>query len=164
MALTGRRIYKLEAKYILPAGFQLCEEKNYGENLLLALGAQDDKNNWMFIAITAENANRIGEKNMEFEDKSVTFDTWRSNWESKARLSKIPRKPQSVTLGPIRGKGYKLLTGNVENFRGTFTGSLTTIKGWRVTATVETRGRGYDVFEKQMKTFFKKLKIKPLKK
>ena len=94
-------------------------------------------------------------------DKNVTFETWASNWESKARGAKIPRKPQSVRLG-ISGKGYKLLEGTVAGHPGSFSGCLADKSGWRTIIEVETRGDANEVFKDQLKTFFRKLRFKKL--
>ena len=127
---------------------------------------QDNKNNWIKIQMHHENANRISEQQKQFAPPTQDFDTWKSNWESKARGAKIPRKAQSVNLG-IRGlgsgKGYKKLTGKIEGHAGTFTGFRVVKKGWRTIVTVETRGTGDKIFAKQAKALFKSLKIKPIK-
>ena len=158
----GRKIYKLELKFVVPPGFQRME-KGLGSDASLMLVAQDGKNNWVRILVAHLNANALGEQRKQYRSKKENYAEWKSNWESKARGTKMKAKPGKVTLGKVRGDGYAFVEGTVEKFRGTFTGVLFDKSGWRTYITMETRGYGDKVFEKSIKGFFKSLKFKKLK-
>jgi len=159
--LVGRRAYRMEVSFALPPGLKRIEGK-FGENVALIVVGQDEHNNWVRVDVLLENANRVSEKNMRLQPKKELFAQWRSNWESKARGTRIPHKEQSVRLG-ISGKGFKKLQGTVENFRGTFSGAVRDKSGWRTIVKMETRGEGDKVFEAALKKFFRSLRFKPIK-
>jgi len=154
----GTKTYRLKMKFKVPPGFQLIE-KGLGADASIALVAQDENNNWVEIQFFHLNANAAGEEHKQLVSKKQVAEGWKSNWESKARGVKMPVKPRSVKLGPIRGDGYDSVEGTVADFRGTFTAVLMDSKGWRTQVEMETRGDGDKVFEDGIKDFFKSLKI-----
>jgi hypothetical protein len=158
----GRKIYKLKIDFVIPPGFQRVE-KNVGATTSLLVFAQDKGNNWVRIMVNHLNANALGEQRKQYRTKQENFAEWKSNWESKARGAKMKEKGGKVVLGKVRGDGYAFVEGTVEKFRGTFTGVLFDKSGWRTYIEMETRGQGDKVFEKEIKTFFKKLKFKKIK-
>lgn len=171
VSLSGKRPYRVEIEYELPPGFVLFDD-DYGklfkdpEGFSMFVYAQDDKNNWIKIIIHHSCAMQLSEKNMKFGTRDVAYDSWKSNFESKARGVKVPRREQSVNLhirGLGSGKGYKQLVGDVEGHRATLTGYLRDKSGWRHVITIETRGDGDKVWEKQTKDFFRSLRIKTQK-
>jgi len=161
----GRKAYKLELNMTIPAGFRRLTKKEYGPifkdaaKISCILVAQDDKHNWAKIIIVHSSAKALGDQKKVFGDKKETFATWKSNWESKARGKKVPVKAKKVTWGKAKGKGYKLLRGEVSNWPGTFTGIIVEKSGWRTIIEVETRGQNADRFLKDIEAFFKKLKL-----
>jgi hypothetical protein len=95
--------------------------------------------------------------------KDVEFASWKSNWETKAKNTKIPRDTRKFTLGNLTGEGYPSLEGTIDKFRATFTGLLEDKSGWRTIITVETRAKGDIVFGDGLKKFLKSWKVKPVK-
>ena len=92
-------------------------------------------------------------------DKKQVFEGWKSSWESKARGAKFPSKVKSVKWGRTRGKGAKLLEGEVQDWPATFSAFLIEKSGWRTVIEVETRGKNPLRFEDELDHFFKKLKL-----
>ncbi|MHC4971943.1 MAG: hypothetical protein ACYTG3_06395 [Planctomycetota bacterium] len=158
----GRKIYKLKVDFQVPPKFERVE-KGLGETTSLLVFAQDSGNNWVRIMVNHLNANALGEQRKQYRSKKENYAEWKSNWESKARGVKMKDKPGKVVLGKVRGDGYAFVEGTVEKFRGTFTGLLFDKSGWRTYVEMETRGFGDKVFEKEIKSFFKKLKFKKIK-
>ncbi|MHC4341614.1 MAG: hypothetical protein ACYSX0_15565, partial [Planctomycetota bacterium] len=115
---------------------------------------QDELNNSVVIHMFGLSS-RAG----KLRDKKEDFETWKSNWESKARRTKVPRKTKKFNLGGLRGEGYRELEGVVDDFPASFTGLLQEKKGWRTIVTVETRGDGHVVFEDALKKLFKSMKF-----
>ena len=87
-------------------------------------------------------------------------ESWKTNWSGKAERTDIPRKPQKVGYGQASGSGYKLLTGKIGGFRATFTGIVWQKKGWRNMVEIETRGRAWDRYEKQIVKVVKSFRFK----
>jgi hypothetical protein len=155
---AGRdRKFFLKMEYKLPAGFQDLSD-NYPKEYkypFFHVVAQDELNNSVVIHMFGLSS-RAG----NLRDKDEEFETWKSNWESKARRSKVPRKTKKFSLGGLRGEGYRDLGGIVDEFPATFTGLIQEKKGWRTIVTVETRGEGNVVFEDALKKLFKSMKFK----
>jgi len=155
---AGRdRKFFLKMEYKLPAGFQDLSD-NYPKEYkypFFHVVAQDEFNNSVVIHMFGLSS-RAG----KLRDKKEDFETWKSNWESKARRTKVPGKTRKFNLGGLRGEGYRELEGVVDDFPASFTGLLQEKKGWRTIVTVETRGDGHVVFEDAIKKLFKSMKFK----
>jgi hypothetical protein len=157
----GHKIYKLKVDFAIPPGFQRIEK--LGPNVSLMAVAQDKRNNWVRILIYHANSNALGEQNKRYPPKKQQYLEWKSNWESKARGVKMKPKAGKVAFGRMRGDGYDNVVGTVEKFRGTFSALLFDKSGWRTFIEMETRGEGEEVFESEIKQFFKSLKFKKIK-
>ncbi len=164
LTLSGKRPYRLEIKFTVPPGIEAITDraKLGGANASVVFFGQDAKNNWIEIQMSHASHNQAGERNRVLREKKLQFGEWATQWDSKARGTKIPRKPQSVNLrikGIGAGKGYKKLEGKIEGHRGTFAGFLKDKKGWRHFITIESRGDGDKVFEAAIKALFKSMRI-----
>jgi hypothetical protein len=159
---SRRRAYKLKLEYELPPGFR-CITKKLPEKASLLVVAQDAKNNWVKIYIHHMNLTAWGDDHPNKilgKGRKDICETWRSNWTSKARGVKRMKKPRSVRLGrSVDGDGYKLVEGEVEGFRGTFTGVATQESTWWSFFEMETRGDGDKVFKNGIKAFFRSLRV-----
>lgn len=159
---SRRRAYKLRLAYDLPPAFRRIT-KGLPENASLLLVAQDGRNNWVRILVYHMNLTAWGDdhpnKILGTGRKDIC-ETWRSNWTAKARGVRRMRKPRSVRLGrDVDGDGYKFVEGEVEGFRGTFTGVVTTESTWRNFLEMETRGNGDRVFKDGIRDFFRSLRL-----
>jgi hypothetical protein len=158
-----RNTHRLQYDFVVPPGFRYFDKK-VGESISVVLLAQDKRNNWVRIIIENVSAKRAGEEGKTLGDKREIVATWKSNWESKARGNKMPRRSERFSLGRIpKGEGYKLLEGKVEKFQSTFTGLVSDKSSWRYIVTMETKGDGYKVFEDGITAFFKSIKTRKLR-
>ena len=124
------------------------------------LVGQDDRNNWVKVVVSHASLMAISDRNRAAKDPRTAIESWRSNWEAKARGARFPKKPdKNVRFGPFRGKGYKKLGGKVGPFPASFQCMVTDKSNWRTQVSIETRGDGEKVFRKQLKAFFKSLKV-----
>ena len=158
---TGRKTHRCQDEFVLPPGFQRI--KTVGGNLAAGIVAQDAKHNSVQILIYHVSSKRAGEENKVLEDKARQFASWKSNWETKAKNTKIPKDTKKFRLGNLSGEGYQNLEGTVDQFRATFTGLLEDKSGWRTIIEVETRAKGDIVFEDGLQRFLKSWKVKPVK-
>ena len=161
--LQARKAYRCEFTFTLPKGWAKYEG-NLGPNGAMLVYAQDADHNWIEIQVSAANSKHAGERNRVLSPIEEDAATWKSNWTGKARGAKVSDKPDKFALGRARGKGYKLLTGRIDRFPGTFRAVASDKfpgKGWRTFITVETRGQ--PVFEADLKKFLKSLKAKDVK-
>ncbi len=158
LVVTGRKPHKLEIKYTVPKGWVVLERK-FGKYNSIVVYAQDKNNSWLKFELHHMNIQALAERNMEPEADGVRLASWKSNWESKARGTKIPRKPQKFNLcSPIKGKGYKLLEGEVNGWPSSFTCCVGRSSGWRNAAEIETVG-DRKLFAKDLKGFLRSIKI-----
>ena len=158
LVVTGRKPHKLEIKYTVPKGWVVLERK-FGTYNSIVVYAQDKNNSWLKFELHHMNIQALAERNMEPEADGVRLASWKSNWESKARGTKIPRKPQKFNLcSPIKGKGYKLLEGEVNGWPSSFTCCVGRSSGWRNAAEIETVG-DRKLFAKDLKGFLRSIKI-----
>jgi len=155
--LTGRKPYKIELKYTVPKGFVVLEKKLGGNNSI-AVYAQDGNNNWVKIVFLHLSHKEAGDKNAKLVEKKVRYATWKSEWESKARGSKVPAKPVGVRLGKLSGKGYKKLKGEVDGWPATFDGLIFEKSGWRTIVRMDTTG-DLTALAPGIKDFLKSVKI-----
>jgi len=158
--------YLIEYVVTLPKGFVLIKE-GFGTPTTTAMVvyAQDGENNWLQIIVTNSNAKKVSEEGKRLGSPEEEAQTWRSNWSAKARGTKVPKKVQKFSLGKIRGKGFRDMTGTVSGFPGSFTGILSDKfpgKSWRTRVSVETRGDA-TVWTDALKVFFRKIKAKDIK-
>ena len=156
-SMTGRKTYKIELKYVVPVGWAVMEKK-FGGNNSIAIYAQNANNGWAKILILHASHKAAGDKNKVLPDKEVQYATWKSNWESKARGSKVPRKPGAVKLGRLSGKGFKKLKGEVNGWPSTFDALQFDKSGWRTFVELETLGDIEDL-KPGLKAFLKSIKI-----
>jgi len=162
---TGRKVYKLGIEMTLPPGFRRLKKEEFGKlfkdasEISAIIVAQDENNNWATIRFQHFNAKKAGEERKNMPDKKGIYAGWKSEWESKARGSKVPTKPKKFSWGKAKGSGYKLLAGEVQGWPGTFSGVLVEKSGWMTIIRVETQGQDAKRFLKDLDAFFKKLKF-----
>jgi len=162
---SGRTVYKLGLKMTIPPGFRMLSKQEFGRifkdssAISAIIVAQDESNNWAKITLVHSSMKAAGDANKVLVDKKQIFEGWKSGWESKARGAKFPAKPKSVSWGRTRGKGAKLLEGEVQDWPATFSAFLIEKSGWRTQITVDTQGSNPLRFEKELDQFFKKLKL-----
>ena len=158
---SGRNTYRLEIKFKLPAGFARFQ-KSLGASVSTVIYAQDSRNRWFRLTLSHMSMRALGEQNKKPEDKKVTFETWKSNWESEARGS-MADKTKKFQMAGIRGEGYKNLRGEIDGWPATFNSVLGDAKGWRNFCRVETRGGFAKEYAKPIKALLKSFKLKPVK-
>jgi hypothetical protein len=158
---TGRKTYRCQNEFVLPPGFQRI--KNIGPSAAAGIVAQDAKHNSVEIYILHQSWAALSEQNKVPADKGVEFASWKSNWETKAKNTKIPKDTKKFRLGNLSGEGYQNLEGTIDNFGATFTGLLEDKSQWRTMITIETRAKGDVVFADGIKKFLKSWKVKPVK-
>jgi len=164
LKLPGRQEYVLDITFDLPPGLVLIKDRSKlrDRNVSAVFYGQDDRNNWVRIVMAHENNSRLGEQRRRLGSKKLVFEQWKSNWESKARGTRM-RGERRVSLrirGLGSGKGYHEVEGKVDGHRGTFTGYLKRKSTWRHTITIETRGKGDEVFEDAIEDLFKSMRIR----
>ena len=157
---SARKTYRLAVECTVPPGMEVVPEKQRGKGVSVVLIGQDDQNNWVKVDITHASLLAIGDRNKAVKDPRTAIESWRSNWEAKAKGARFPTKPdKNVRFGPFKGKGYKNLGGKVGPFAGSFRCAVTDKSNWRTRVSVETRGEGEKIFRTQLKQFFKSLKV-----
>ncbi|MHC4848251.1 MAG: hypothetical protein ACYTEG_07340 [Planctomycetota bacterium] len=159
---TGKKAYTVEVRYKLPPGFQVIKKSLGRSQTSIHIVAQDSKNRWFKLELYHVNKQALAQKNLKPQDKDVEFESWKSNWESKAR-GKTIKKTSKFSIGGVGFEGYKQLEGDVEGWAATFTAGLGDSKGWRHFIVIETRGGFAEVYKKQIKAVLKGIKLKPVK-
>jgi hypothetical protein len=157
---TGRKSYFQELTYKLEPGFASLDQKkieSLSANLLAVIYAQDADNNW--VKIVVQNI-CIKEGTTGLIDIDQQVETWKTNWAGQAERTDIPRRGEKVRYGQAAGEGYKLLTGKIGGFKATFTGIVWQKKGWRNLVEIETRGRGWELYQKQISKVVKSFRFK----
>ena len=155
---TGRKSYFLEVTYKQEPGFQSLDQKqieSISPNLACLIYSQDGGNNWVTIKVLVL-CIKEGRAQMSIPQQ---VESWKANWSGKAERTDITRKEQKVRLGQASGSGYKLLTGKIGGFPATFSGVVWEKKGWRHMLEIETRGKGWDLYEKQIMKVVKSLRF-----
>jgi len=158
----GRKLYEVEYSFKLPPGFQRVEGSTEGNRAFLIV-AQDGENRWFTLTINAVSKRATGDKkggNVALDwsfDKDL--DSWKSNWESKARGSKV-KKEKNVRIGNIKGKGWEGLEGEIDGWPATFTCCVGDEEGWRNLIEVETRGGFAKKYGKDIKKLLKSIRIR----
>jgi len=128
-----------------------------GEDIVFQVVAQDGNNGWVWIRVIAVSQKSLPPRT-KFEEKQTTFDSWISNFSSLARnTGKMPKKPEKVTVGNLRGDGCDL-SGKINNFRASELNMVTIEGGWWIRFEMKTRGKGRDTFADGIKTFLRKFR------
>ncbi|MHC4938372.1 MAG: hypothetical protein ACYTHK_05335 [Planctomycetota bacterium] len=159
---TGKKSYQVEISYKLPPGFIVIPKAINRSVTSIYIVAQDSKNRWFKLELYHLHKQALAQKNQQPQEKDVEFESWKSNWESKARGKSI-KKTDKWTIGGVKFEGYKELEGDVEGWAGTFTAGLGDAKGWRHFIEIETRGGFAEEYKKQVKAVLKGIKLKPKK-
>jgi hypothetical protein len=159
----GRQLHEIKFEIELPPGFKIVENSHQGQ-LIMVVVAQDAQNRWFKMTLQAVSKRAANETKGGNVQLDWSFDTelesWKSNWESKARGAKVPRKAQTVKIGNIKGKGYKELKGEVEGWPGTFMACVGDEEQWRCIIEVEMRGGFAKEYRKPVKKLLRSLRIK----
>ncbi|MHC4452385.1 MAG: hypothetical protein ACYS0E_19965 [Planctomycetota bacterium] len=159
---TGKKAYTVQVSYKLPPGFQVIKKSLGRAQTSIYIVAQDSKNRWFKLELYHMNKQALAQKQRKPQDKDVEFESWKSNWESKAR-GKAIKKTSKFSIGGINFEGYKELKGDVEGWAATYTAGLGDSKGWRHFIEIETRGGFGAEYKKQIKAVLKGIKLKPVK-
>jgi len=150
----------LKLSYVVPAGFQeadVVQGRAVSEEWPLQIVAQDENNGWVTIRMYAKHQRTLPPRTV-FDDKKQVFETWISNFESRARgTGKMPKKPEKVRIGNLSGEGCEL-EGKIDKFHASEVDLVTDTSGWRIIVEIETRGTGATTFEEGIKTFRKRLR------
>jgi len=159
---VGRKAYEMEVSVKLPPGFVL-HDKSLGASVSVVIVAQDENNRWFQLIMSHISHRAAGDQNKVAEDKNVRLESWKSNWESKAR-GKGAKRTTKFAIGQVRGEGYKDLEGEVNGWPATFTAVVgDKPSGWRTYVEIETRGGFGEKYEKEIKALLRGIKLKALK-